>query len=212
MHRKNVIATSLYTLLTALFYWMVRLYSRTFRVTFIQNGVEVSTPDSLQIHNSIITFWHDSLIIIPIIIKNCIHKEHHLYIMISKSRDGDIPSQCTEYYKNVHSLRVAHNNKSQALFESITYLKRGDSVLITPDGPRGPRRVLKNGALIASFFSQRPIIPISAHFHTAFHLSSWDKFSLPLPFSRVTLKIGTPVYTHSKDEIAHNEQLINQAL
>jgi lysophospholipid acyltransferase (LPLAT)-like uncharacterized protein len=63
---------------------------------------------------------------------------------------------------------------------------------VTPDGPRGPRFKFKPGAIFAGQISGKPVVPLAFAAKPAFVLDTWDKFVLPVPFSRVTIAIGEP--------------------
>jgi lysophospholipid acyltransferase (LPLAT)-like uncharacterized protein len=67
------------------------------------------------------------------------------------------------------------------------------SPVITPDGPRGPRFRFKPGALLLAQMSGRPILPMSYAASRAW-LIKWDKFVIPMPFSRIAIAIGPARY------------------
>jgi lysophospholipid acyltransferase (LPLAT)-like uncharacterized protein len=67
------------------------------------------------------------------------------------------------------------------------------SPVITPDGPRGPRFKFKPGALLLAQMSGRPILPMSYAASRAW-LIKWDRFVIPMPFSRIAIAIGRPRY------------------
>jgi lysophospholipid acyltransferase (LPLAT)-like uncharacterized protein len=72
-------------------------------------------------------------------------------------------------------------------------MKEGVSPVITPDGPRGPRFQFKPGAILLAQMSGRPIVPL-AYAATRAWLIKWDKFVLPVPFSRIAIAVGEPCY------------------
>jgi lysophospholipid acyltransferase (LPLAT)-like uncharacterized protein len=76
---------------------------------------------------------------------------------------------------------------------------------MTPDGPTGPIYKFKAGAVIASMRSGSPLYLCSAKIGRAkIFASSWDNFSLPLPFSKIILYFSDPIEVDkdkSKEEI-----------
>ena len=78
-------------------------------------------------------------------------------------------------------------------------MRWGDPVIlssitaITPDGPRGPKYQVATGIIQLAQLTNAPIIPVSYDLSWKIALNSWDGFLIPLPFSRVILRIGTPV-------------------
>jgi lysophospholipid acyltransferase (LPLAT)-like uncharacterized protein len=70
----------------------------------------------------------------------------------------------------------------------------GFSLVVTPDGPWGPYRVAKPGALIVARQSALPILPVAVRARPAIRLTRrWDRQLLPLPFSRLVLVTGAPL-------------------
>ena len=76
-------------------------------------------------------------------------------------------------------------------YEAIS--RHGVSPAITPDGPHGPRREFKAGAVLLSQLSGRPIVPMAYAARHAWLFPTWDRFALPWPFTRVVMVIGEPV-------------------
>ncbi|MGH7560494.1 MAG: lysophospholipid acyltransferase family protein, partial [Gemmatimonadales bacterium] len=62
----------------------------------------------------------------------------------------------------------------------------------TPDGPNGPRRAFKGGALLAAQRAGVPVVPLHADANRAWRLRSWDRFLVPKPFARVRVVYGAP--------------------
>jgi lysophospholipid acyltransferase (LPLAT)-like uncharacterized protein len=76
---------------------------------------------------------------------------------------------------------------------AIDALKQGIPVGLTPDGPRGPRRELKGGAVVAAMQGDAVIIPVHVEARRAWRANSWDRFLLPYPGTRVRLAYGEPI-------------------
>lgn len=80
--------------------------------------------------------------------------------------------------------------------------KEGYSPIVTPDGPFGPYRVAKPGALIVARASGLRIRPWAASAHPALRLTRrWDRQVLPLPFSRIRLFQDEPIEVPSRDRL-----------
>ncbi len=75
----------------------------------------------------------------------------------------------------------------------LAALAAGEHAIITPDGPRGPRRVAARG--VASLAAQAgvPVLPCGAQVSRRRVLRSWDRMVLPLPFGRGVLVCGAPI-------------------
>ncbi len=170
-------------------------YLKTLRLT-----LSLSYDKSILEKGAIYAIWHDSLFILPRLIPFYCQKHISTYIMISKSRDGNFPSMLAESFSGLEVIRVGHKTKASALKTGIDLLMKGHSLLLTPDGPRGPRRKIKEGVTTASKFSQKPILPIAIRYSRAITLSSWDKFQIPLPFSRVEVTMGPLLHQNTTQE------------
>jgi lysophospholipid acyltransferase (LPLAT)-like uncharacterized protein len=72
-------------------------------------------------------------------------------------------------------------------------VKEDISPVITPDGPRGPRFKFKPGAILLAQMSGRPILPMAYAASRAWRIK-WDRFVIPVPFSRIAIAIGPPRY------------------
>jgi lysophospholipid acyltransferase (LPLAT)-like uncharacterized protein len=87
-------------------------------------------------------------------------------------------------------------------------LKDGQDVCITPDGPRGPRYSFHPGVVKLAESSGAAIVPIHAHFSSAWRLKSWDRLVIPKPFSRVRVIFDEMLVVPAKlGEDAFQDQL-----
>jgi lysophospholipid acyltransferase (LPLAT)-like uncharacterized protein len=74
----------------------------------------------------------------------------------------------------------------------IKELERGVVVAVTPDGPQGPALKFQPGTLVAAQRANVPVVPILMHADRAWRLNSWDRFTIPKFFARVTFAYGDP--------------------
>jgi len=64
---------------------------------------------------------------------------------------------------------------------------------LTPDGPRGPRRELAMGPVWLASRLEMPIYCVAVGIDRAKRFGTWDRFAIPLPFSRVRMVMSSPV-------------------
>ena len=108
------------------------------------------------------------------------------------------------------SLKMSRN-----LLDVIRKIKSGKNSLIHPDGPKGPAYIVKPGLTAIAKMTGAAIIPLGCYCRHAYHIPRWDRYTLPLPFSKVHIQIGPPL-TVAKDvkdlsEINHYlENLLNR--
>ena len=92
----------------------------------------------------------------------------------------------------VGGMRAARGSSSrlgrQAVSALLDVQRAGHDIGITPDGPRGPCYDFKPGAVIVPRRTGAPLLLVGGEFTAAVRLNSWDRFYLPLPFSRVKMR------------------------
>jgi len=110
--------------------------------------------------------------------------------LVSASRDGAFLSAVLGCF-GVQPVRGSSSRRgAQALLELKTWADRGYDLAITPDGPRGPRYVVQDGAMVIAQVTGLPIVPASYHLKWKIQMKSWDGFQIPLPFSICTVSAG----------------------
>jgi hypothetical protein len=86
-----------------------------------------------------------------------------------------------------------HKGAAEAVSKLTTALKEGAIVVITPDGPRGPRMRAKLGVAAVSAAAGAPVLPVAYAVRRARVFRSWDRFMLPWPFNRGVFVFGAPI-------------------
>lgn len=135
--------------------------------------------------------WHNRLALAPFILSQ--YTPHIRYAaLVSGSRDGDILSNIVHSYKNGSTIRVPHLARYQALQNVIRHVEeRKQVVIITPDGPRGPRYEVKPGIAIAALETQAHIVSLNWEAKSYWELKTWDRFRLPKPFTTIHITFNT---------------------
>ena len=152
--------------------------------------------------------WHQHLLLCA---RYTVVKRRHGIkpgFMISPSVDGEAPTWLAQRY-GAHVIRGSGSYTGVRAVRGVyqALVKDRISALITPDGPRGPRFEFKPGAIFSAQISGVPIVPLAFAAKPVRVLSTWDKFVLPLPFSRLVIGIGTPVHVPRELDDAQREQL-----
>lgn len=133
--------------------------------------------------------------------------EKGLVAMVSASRDGSFLTSVLAKF-NIQTIRGSSSRRGpQALLEAARWLRKGYSVALTPDGPRGPARQIQDGIIYLAQVSGRPIVPISYFAGWKICLRSWDRFQIPLPFSRCEFYDSAPIHVPRECTDAEREQL-----
>jgi lysophospholipid acyltransferase (LPLAT)-like uncharacterized protein len=136
---------------------------------------------------AIYCIWHNRLALSMHIYFKFIRKRTSnggLAAMVSASKDGAFLANVLEHF-GVQPVRGSTSRRGpQALRELTSWARRNYDLAITPDGPRGPRYVAQEGVIALAQLTGRPIIPVSFNLGWKIRPNSWDRFLIPLPFSR----------------------------
>lgn len=149
----------------------------------------------------ILMLWHNRMVALPdVLYKNA--SQFNYSAFISKSRDGDPLALIVESYNIGHALRVPHNARHMALGKMISQLKKSQEIMLfTPDGPRGPRYVVKPGIVLAARESAAKIVPFSWEADRVWKLKTWDGMMIPKPFAKIKVAFGQPISVGKNDEM-----------
>jgi lysophospholipid acyltransferase (LPLAT)-like uncharacterized protein len=150
---------------------------------------------ALRQHGSVIpVYWHQHLLFGVRALVLLEPEGLRPGFLISPSVDGTAPAMLVHKLGG-HVIRGSSTHTGARALRDFyeTIVKQQVSPAITPDGPRGPVHEFKQGAVMLAQLSGRPILPIAVAASRTLRLSTWDRFELPLPFSRVAISIGDPV-------------------
>ncbi|WP_116808715.1 lysophospholipid acyltransferase family protein [Steroidobacter cummioxidans] len=140
-------------------------------------------------------FWHQHLLMCARFMASNKLKGMKPGFMISPSVDGQAPTMLAELY-GCHVVRGSGSYTGVRAVRGVynAIVKEGISPTITPDGPRGPRFVMKPGAIFTAQISGKAVVPIAYAASPAKLLRTWDKFVVPWPFARLRIAIGEPYF------------------
>lgn len=145
----------------------------------------------------ILSLWHDQLLLMA---KAYTQKAQ---ILISASRDGELIARAMAFMGQ-KAVRGSSSRGGSSAFKQLLRLAREPyDLVITPDGPRGPRHEIKEGVVHLARLSKRAVVPMTMACSRGHRFASWDRFLLPYPFGRLVFVYGKPLY-FSKDESAED--------
>jgi lysophospholipid acyltransferase (LPLAT)-like uncharacterized protein len=127
--------------------------------------------------------------------------------LISPSVDGELGAMMVTRI----GARAIHGSSSHTGARALrdyylALVKENVSPVVTPDGPKGPRFKFKPGAILLAQMSGRPMLPMAYAASRAW-LIKWDKFVIPVPFSRISIAVGAPRYVARVLDAAAMESL-----
>ena len=137
--------------------------------------------------------WHNRLTIIPCILAR--YTPRFLYAaLVSDHRDGEILSRMIHSYPNGRTIRSSPKARYRALREIVRHIEEERHiVIITPDGPRGPKYELKPGIAAAALETQAFVFPLNWEAEDYWELKTWDRQRLPKPFTTIRVSFAAPI-------------------
>jgi lysophospholipid acyltransferase (LPLAT)-like uncharacterized protein len=154
-------------------------------------------------HPVIFVFWHGQLL--PLLYY---HRKEGVVVLVSEHADGEYVTRVMHRMGFGTVRGSSTRGATKGLRGLIRAARQGLDLALTPDGPSGPARSFKPGALLAAAITGLPIIPVAASASAAWTLRSWDGFLVPKPFARVRLRYGPP---HWVERTAGDEALASHA-
>ncbi len=139
-------------------------------------------------------------------------RKQKITIMISRSKDGEIANSIAEHfgYQSVRGSKTKGGHTAMAAL--IKKLNNGSHMAgMMVDGPTGPPRKVKMGAIKIARETGKPIIPLVYGANNKIVVKSWDRFLIPKPFSKIVTLYGDPVFVPENADKDECEQ-IRQAL
>lgn len=159
---------------------------------FFVKFVESEYPSNLKKPNAnfIVAHFHQDELIL-------VHQRtnSNFCTMTSTSTDGEMMTRFLNLmgYKSVRGSST--RGGAMALLQMIkTCSSKKLNPVIAVDGPRGPIYKVKKGVLELAKQTGFPILPVAVTYSSAFCIKkSWNKAMIPKPFSRATIKFGSPI-------------------
>jgi lysophospholipid acyltransferase (LPLAT)-like uncharacterized protein len=146
----------------------------------------------------ILAFWHECLpLAVPAwrLIARCVPQRagRRPQVLISRHRDGRLIAAAVRPF----GIEVVHGSSNRGGAAGLRGLARvlaeGGAAAITPDGPRGPRRVAAPGVAQLAALTGVPVLPCGAATSRMRLARSWDRMRFPLPFARGVVVVGAPI-------------------
>jgi lysophospholipid acyltransferase (LPLAT)-like uncharacterized protein len=197
--------------LAARLIWMVvRGMAATIRFRLDDRSGYFSTPPKDAL---IFAIWHNRLSLSLMLYENYVRRhqpDRKFACLVSASKDGGLLARVMELFR-VEPVRGSSSRRgAQALRELVGWGERGYDLAITPDGPRGPCYVVRDGVIATAQLTGMTIVPVSYHLNWNIKLKSWDRFQIPLPFARCDITTGNVMRVPREATEAERETLRQQ--
>jgi lysophospholipid acyltransferase (LPLAT)-like uncharacterized protein len=165
-------------------------------------------PKSLR--SCLYAFWHEALMLPAHVFGRPDIKCH---VLISRHADGQLIAETAQRlgYKTIRG------SSSRGGIEAMREIMRTEDshVAITPDGPRGPRRVVQPGIVFLASRTGLPMIAVGVGYDRPWRAKSWDRFALPKPFHRAVYSFRGPIHVPrdaGREELEHYRQVFQNTM
>jgi lysophospholipid acyltransferase (LPLAT)-like uncharacterized protein len=167
------------------FYLLIRALGATarFRVEGWEHWEE-ATRDGPPV----MAFWHEQ-----IFLTTYFFRRRRIVVMTSRSFDGEYIARFIQRFGYGAARGSSTRGGVGALVEMARLVRAGCPAGFTVDGPRGPRRVAKTGALLLAKKTGRPVLPFAVLPERFRRLGSWDGLQIPMPFTPAVVRLGPPI-------------------
>jgi len=145
----------------------------------------------------IYAYWHADLILATHIGATEL-KHGPIVVMASLSRDGYLLAELMARDGLTIVRASSRRGGMEGFMAFARHLRSGMIGSIAVDGPRGPRRVVKNGVIRLAQMTGTPILPCAVGYRRKITLNSWDRLRIPVPFSSATVICDSPIFVDSE--------------
>jgi lysophospholipid acyltransferase (LPLAT)-like uncharacterized protein len=181
-------------LLSGLLRYYILLIFRTNRWTF--DGAENFSRHGAGC-SAVFGFWHENLTLMPVLVMLArrlpVYNSAPIHTLVSQHHDGRFIGMVVRQLGIEPILGSSSRGGANGLRQLLRLLRRGAVVGITPDGPRGPRRVPAQGVAQLAALAGVPILPCAARTSRRIVLNTWDRMAIPLPFGRGIVVCGPAI-------------------
>jgi lysophospholipid acyltransferase (LPLAT)-like uncharacterized protein len=183
----------------------VALLARTWRLDVVGDRLVIELRDAGR--PLLFAVWHGHLL--PPLWHR---RRENIMLLVSAHKDGARLGNAARRW----GYQVVHGSSTRGgaggLRSLVRSLRNGTDVAVTPDGPRGPARVAKPGAVAAARHSGATIVPIGVRASSSWRARSWDGFLVPRPFAKVRVVYGRPVGVPRGTGLVQGQRQLEAAL
>jgi lysophospholipid acyltransferase (LPLAT)-like uncharacterized protein len=180
--------------------WILWLWAKSARTTVL--GEDRYEELKSQKKPVIILIWHGRIFFAPYFFRR-----RGIVPLVSPSEDGEIIAQIVSRW-GYKALRGSSSHSIIKVWNEMKReLERGGELIIVPDGPRGPGREMKPGAVKLAKETGAFLVPFTFSSSKRKILKSWDQFLIPRPFTKFVAIYGEPLSVESG---LNNQELGNK--
>lgn len=147
-------------------------------------------PAALAQGPVVLASWHQQVAFLPVFASM---SASPLMALMSSSRDGIFIRLIAAWFGIRAAVGSSHRGAVAGARAMVQAARSGYALYITPDGPRGPSCIAKDGATEIARLTKLPLVPCAVWCSRGKTFRSWDKFLLPYPFATITIAYAEPL-------------------
>ena len=167
-------------------YAYIRLLHATMRLEY--ENREVLERCRREAGHYILAFWHSRFLMMPYS-----YSDRRLVVLLSRHRDARMLARILYRFHLDVAFGSSTRGGAAALRDLVRRVRDGFDVGLAPDGPKGPRRRAKSGAIAIAKLTGLPIVPMAFSASPARRLGSWDRTLVPKLGARGLFLYGEPL-------------------
>ena len=136
-------------------------------------------------------------------------------VLVALGDIGDVISSAARWFGHLPVRGARSGRAASALVEMIREIRKGRIGAFAVDGPRGPREVVKPGALYIAQKTGAAIVPIATASRRSWRLGIWDRHEIPRPFTKTIALMAEPVRIDrhaSREEVEEAARRLEETL
>lgn len=187
--------------------WIIRLWVASLRKELVLAPDGRRHPVNPRTERFLYALWHET-ILWPAAFRGRVH------VLISQHADGELIARICKHLRLGVVRGSTTRGGARALLE-LHRVSRHSNLVVTPDGPRGPRRRVQPGLVFLASRTGLPIVACGFAYAHAWRARSWDRFAVPWPWSRAVGVFTTPLHVPpglDRDGLEHYRQLAEEQL
>lgn len=171
------------------FYTLIKLIGRTvrFEVEGWENHEAATREQALPVY----AFWHERIFLTTYWWPRML--ERAPVVMTSRSFDGEYIARFIQRFGYGAVRGSTTRGGVGAIVEMARLVRAGCATAFTIDGPKGPPRVAKMGAVLLAKKTGQPILPVTMALRGCWRVPSWDSLQIPHPFTRARVYVAAPI-------------------
>ena len=154
----------------------------------------IGDTQALLNRQCIVAIWHNRIFIPCYMYRYVLRGRIPMSMLTSASKDGAMLAAVAQDY-GMRAVRGSSRRRGAVGFmDMVREMEAGCHMCITPDGPKGPLYHCHPGVIKLASLSGAPVQPIRIRYSRCWRAASWDRFIVPLPFSRIEMELCEPLH------------------